>query len=134
MTAGPRPDGDPELAAARSILVELGALLDEERAALRALDMDRVGVLGERKLEAAQRLCALGAVERAARDPAPSEASRELRRIAGRTMAAAQVNLALLVEATETLAEALGGRVEAGTYDARARVSRRALPAPGRSG
>jgi len=109
----------------------LSALLEKERRAVAVLDPRELREIGEQKAPLVERLQAL---TRAAAQPdlrvaaagdVRSPLRAQVRDAAGRLLAQAEANAALLNDAIHALSAALGIEQEMGTYDARARVQRR---------
>src|SRR5262245_3168421 len=95
----------------------LEKLLEKERRALARLDFAALTEISEAKLAFA------GAAVPPAEGAPPALRSR-----AARVRSVAEANAALLRSLTDTVAEILCPRIDAGTYDARARIRPRLAP------
>ena len=116
-------DAGADLSTLRGLLLELAAVLDEERAAVARLDTAALIAANDHKQELARTIQQLGdrARDRATDRRLPdSHARDEVRAMAIRVRASALANGALLADAVRAANEALGLGDEATTYDRRA--------------
>jgi hypothetical protein len=102
--------------ACADVLARLEAVLRSEQAAVAGLDFSALEAARVEKLELTARLTAAGEELGGDADDATLLAATQ------RVRALAEANRALLVSTVETLAELISPRIDAGTYDARARV------------
>jgi hypothetical protein len=114
----------------RALLSALEDHLREQRVAVGRLDSQALAKATAEEERAAERLAL--AIDRAATEPRPdpgdAESERlreEIRRAARRVVAQAQVNAVLVSDTAEAVADTLGVRNDAGTYDRHARRASR---------
>lgn len=134
-TAWESLDDPRALSAALGRIVDLSQLLERERHAVSALDPAGLARLAEQKVKLLDGLRDLIALPGSPSRPRPRQhqALRDEVRVAAlRLSALAEANLALLSDAIRTMSSALGIEQETGTYDARARITRRIRPFAGK--